>query len=308
MKKILIIKLGALGDFIIALGAIMRQVEQYPDAEFTLMTHSSLIPIARQTGKFSNYIVDNRVSYLNLKEQMRIARAAISGEFDIVIDFQSNRRVRCNYYSALRLLSGKSYEWIDAVRSKKISIAKKRAFSWGSATTEECCVPEPTTDLSFLHGENKYFGELPERFVLMIPGCSPKHPFKRWPVQNYCAVAQRLAERGVHSVVMGTQAESAEVESIVASSPMVVSMLNKTSLLDIPDLVRRSIAVIGNDTGPSHIAAFSGRPNIAIFDQRTAASVTCGKQSINLVSPSSIDRITVDMVWEKLLPILENAE
>ena len=89
---------------------------------------------------------------------------------------------------------------------------------------------------------------------------------------------------------------------------MVVSMLNKTSLLDIPDLVRRSIAVIGNDTGPSHIAAFSGRPNIAIFDQRTAASVTCGKQSINLVSPSSIDRITVDMVWEKLLPILENAE
>lgn len=308
MKKILIIKLGALGDFIIALGGIMRQVEQYPDAEFTLMTHSSLIPIARQTGMFSNYIVDNRVSYLNLKEQMRIARAAITGGFDIVIDFQSNRRVRCNYYSALRLLSGKSYEWIDAVRSKKINITKKRAFSWGSSTTEKCCIPEPATDLSFLHGENKHFGELPERFVLMIPGCSPKHPFKRWPVQNYCAVAQRLAERGVHSVVMGTKAETAEVESIVASSPMVVSMLNKTSLLDIPDLVRRSIAVIGNDTGPSHIAAFSGRPNIAIYDQRTAACVTRGKQSINLVSPSSIEQITVDMVWEKLLPILENAE
>lgn len=308
MKKILIIKLGALGDFVIALGGIMHQVRQYSDAEFTLMTHSSLIPIARQTGIFSSYIVDNRVSYLNLKEQIRIAREAVTGGFDIVIDFQSNRRVRCNYYNTFRWLSGKSFEWIDAGRSKKINVTKKRAFSWGRSTVEKCCIPEPVTDLSFLHGENKYFSELPEHFVLMIPGCSPKHPFKRWPVQNYCAVAQLLAERGVHSVVMGTQAEAAEVESIVSSSPMAVSMLNKTSLLDIPDLVRRSIAVIGNDTGPSHIAAFSGRPNIAIFDQRTASSVTRGKQSINLVSPSSIDHITVDLVWEKLLPILEDAE
>lgn len=307
MKKILIIKLGALGDFIIAIGAMVRLREQNPDAEFSLMTNRAFLPIARQMGIFSNYIIDNRGSYFNFKELKRIVGEVIGHGFDTVYDFQCTGRTRRNYYSVFRLLMGKSYEWIDAVNNSKNCVSKKRAFSWGSSTVEPCQVVIPTTDLSFLHGENKHFDELPERFVLMIPGCSPKHPYKRWPVQNFSAVAQRLAEQGIHTVVMGTQAEAEEVNGIVSSTPMAVSMLNKTSLLDIPDLVRRSIAVIGNDTGPSHIAAFSGRPNIAIFDQRTAASVTRGKQSINMVSPGTIDLITVDMVWEKLQPILEQA-
>ncbi len=308
MKKILVIKLGALGDFIISIGGIMRLKEVYPDAEFTLMTHRSLISIAQQMGMFSDFIIDNRTSYFNIGEHARIAREVLSHKFDIVIDYQANRRTRCNYYSVLRWLSSASFEWIDAVKFKKINIEKKRAYSWGKSTVGTHKVEYPRTELSFLHGENKHFGELPERFVLMIPGCSPKHPYKRWPVHYFREIAQRLAARGIHSVVMGTQAEAAEVEGITSDMPMAVSMLNKTSLLDIPDLVRRSIAVIGNDTGPSHIAAFSGRPNIAIFDQRTAASITRGAQSINLVSPSTIDLITVDMVWEKLLPILDRAE
>lgn len=75
------------------------------------------------------------------------------------------------------------------------------------------------TDLSFMHGEGLHFDELPERYVMMIPGCSPSHPYKRWPVENFCALARRLAERGISSVVIGTRAEAAEVEAIAASSP-----------------------------------------------------------------------------------------
>ena len=308
MKKILVIKLGALGDFIIALGGIMKLRERFPEAEFTMMTHKSLIPIAKQTGMFSSFITDNRGSYMNFREQARLFREVMAGDFDAVIDFQANPRTEKKYYSVMRWFMSRPYCWINTIKRVKRNIDKTHAFSWGKCTEEEFITQWPKTDLSFLHGENKYFHELPERFVLMIPGCSPTHPYKRWPVENFSAVAQKLAERGIHSVVMGTKAESAEVEAIVASTPMAVSMLNKTSLLDIPDLVQRSLAAVGNDTGPSHIAAYSGRPNIAIFDQRTAASVTNGPQSINLVSPSTIDLITVDMVWEKLLPIIEAAE
>ncbi len=307
MKKILVIKLGALGDFIIALGGIMKLRERYPEAEFTLMTHKSLIPIAAQTGMFSSYIVDNRVSYWNIREQMRIFREVMHGGFDAIIDFQGNPRTEKKYYSVMRWFMRRPYCWINTIKHEKRNIRKTRPFCWGKCEVEEFTTAWPKTDLSFLHGENKYFHELPGKYVLMIPGCSPTHPYKRWPVENFSSLVQKLAERGIHSVVLGTKAEAAEVEAIVASSPMAVSMLNKTSLLDIPDLVRRSLAAVGNDTGPSHIAAYSGRPNIAIFDQRTAASITRGPLSINLVSPSTIDLITVEMVWEKLLPILEEA-
>lgn len=308
MNKILVIKLGALGDFFISIGAMLKLRERFPEAEFTLMTHKSLVPLAKQMGMFSNFIIDNRGSYFNLPELSRIFSEVLAGDFDAIFDFQKTARTDKKYFSVIRWLMPHSFQWIKPYKNLVRRVQKNRSWSWGSSTEEPYEVEHPVTDLSFMHGENKHFDELPERFVLMIPGCSPTHPYKRWPVENFKAIAQRLAERQIHSVVMGTAAESAEVEAIVSATPMAVSMLNKTSLLDIPDLVRRSLAAVGNDTGPSHIAAFSGRPNIAIFDQRTAASITRGAQSINLVSPSTIDLITVDMVWDKLLPIIEKQE
>ena len=61
-----------------------------------------------------------------------------------------------------------------------------------------------------------------------------------------------------------------------------------------------ALATVGNDTGPSHMAAMSGGPTIAIYDNRTRNSATRGPKSINLVSDSTIDQISVDMVWERL--------
>lgn len=302
MQNILVIKLGALGDFIISLGTMMQIRKQFPESRITLMTNKAFLNIARQSGAFDDYIIDNRTSYWNFKEQLRLFRDVMTCSPDCIIDLQNNKRTRMKYYPVLRYCIGKSFLWSAYGVAHRVT--KTKGCSWGTQEAAELPLNRATTDLSFLHGENKHFDELPGKFVLFIPGCSPTHPYKRWPVGNYKQLALRLAEKGIHTVVMGTAAEATEVNAIAAASPMVVSMLNKTSLLDIPDLVRRSIAVVGNDTGPSHIAAFSGRPTIAIFDQRTASSVTTGPQSINLVSPSTIDLITVDMVWEKLTPHL----
>lgn len=302
MQNILVIKLGALGDFIISIGTMMMIRKRFPDAKITLMTNKAFLSIARQSGAFDDYIIDNRVSYWNLKEQVRLFRDIMKCNPDCIIDLQNNKRTRMKYYPVLRYCIGKSFTWVAYKVAHRVT--KTRCCSWGTRENDDLIINKVTTDLSFLHGENKHFGELPEKFVLFIPGCSPTHPYKRWPSDYYRQLALRLAEKGVHTVVMGTAAEAAEVNAIASVSPMVVNMLNKTSLLDIPDLVRRSIAVVGNDTGPSHMAAFSGIPTIAIFAQRTASSVTTGPQSINLISPGAIELITVDMVWEKLAPFL----
>ncbi len=308
MKNILIIKLGALGDFIIILGYMMSIRKKYPDAKITLMTNKAFLSIAKQSGAFDDYIIDNRASYWNFKEQLRILREVLRGGFDYIIDCQANKRTRLKYYPVFRYFMPKTFCWTSLGSGSVVKVEKRSSLSWGTESRTPVEVELVTTDLSFLHGENKYFSELPERFVLFIPGCSPTHPYKRWPVGYFKQLANRLAEQGIHTVVMGTKAEAAEVDAIAQASSMVISMLNKTSLLDIPDLVRRSIAVVGNDTGPSHIAAYSGKPVIAIFDQRTARSITRGPQSINLVSDSTIDLITVDMVWEKLSPFLNPAK
>lgn len=199
----------------------------------------------------------------------------------------------------------KSFSWARIRYNTVTHVEKTKARTWGKAREEEYIFEPALTDLTFLHGENKHFHELPERFVTMIPGCSPGHPHKRWPSYRFAELAKRLAEHGIHSVVIGTKAEASEIEAIVSSCPMAVNMLNKTSLMDIPDLAQRALATVGNDTGPSHMTALSGTPMIALYATRTKPCSIKGKQAINMVSPGTIDQITVDDVWEKLEPFLK---
>lgn len=300
MEKILIIKHGALGDFVLAMGAMFDIRKKHPDAELHLLTGKAFVNMGKKMGIFTDFIIDNRVSYMRVEESLRPLRAIAKGGYSMIYDLQTSTRTRYKYFSVLRWMIPHSYIWVDGKLGTFRHIEKNGAFGPGKLTEEKQELTWPATDLSFLHGDNKELSTLPEKYVLLISGCSPTHPYKRWPVASFSALAKRLAERGISSVLIGTDAEAAEINAIAAATPLAVSMLNKTSLMDVPDLARRALATVGNDTGPSHMAAMSGGPTIAIYDHRTRFSVTRGPQSVNLVSDSTIDRITVDMVWEKL--------
>lgn len=296
-KKILIIKLGALGDFVIAIGSMMEIKRMHPDAELTLMTNSAFLPMAKQMGIFSDYIIDNRVSYFNLSAQWKLLSSVTNARFDRIYDLQGVSRTHKKYFRMLKLFTKAPFEWVNIYKQELRRVTSK----FGAVQTEPFAFEQRVTDLRFLHGENKHFHELPQKFVLLIPGCSPNHPHKRWPIEYYSQLAQRLAERGISSVVIGTKAEEQEISAICSSCDKAVNMMNKTAILDIPDLCARALAIVGNDTGPSHMASFTCQPTIAIYDKRTACGALRGPKSVNLVSPDTIEKITVDMVWEKLL-------
>lgn len=111
-----------------------------------------------------------------------------------------------------------------------------------------------------MHGEGLHFDELPERYVMMIPGCSPQPSLQALARGKFLCPGETPGGAGVSSVVIGTRAEAVEVEAIAASSPLAVSFLGKSSLMDIPQMALRSLACVGNDTGPTHMCAYAGVP------------------------------------------------
>lgn len=300
MEKILIIKHGALGDVVLSLGAMQALKRERPEARFTLMTMKPFVAIAEQAGVFDDYIIDNRRPMLNLRETSRVIRALLAGGFDTIYNYQFSQRTR-HYRRLLRLLAPRgTYRWIETSSATCYTITKRSRLGTGRVEESPATLPQVTTDLSFLHGEGKHFDKLPPRYVLLIPGCSPQHPYKRWPVENYREIVRRLAERDIAAVVLGTRAEAAEAEAICAENPSVVNMVGLTSLLDVPQVALRSLAVVGNDTGPSHMAALTGRYTIAIFDARNARSVLRGPHCASLVSEGGVELVTPDAVWERL--------
>lgn len=304
MENILVIKHGALGDVVLALGTMQELKRRHPGARFTLMTMAPFVAMAKQADVFEDYIIDNRRSFFCLGETRRVLGAVLAGRFDLIYDLQCSQRTR-HYRRLLRWLSPKGeYRWIEATTGRCHQVTKSCRLGWGHEATTVVEMPRVTTDLSFMHGAGEHFHLLPERYVLLIPGCSPQHPYKRWPVESYRELVCRLAERGISSVVLGTRAEAAEAEAICRDNPSTVNMVGLTSLLDVPQVALRSMAVVGNDTGPSHMAALTGVFTIAIFDQRNARSVLRGPRCASLVSEGGVELITPDKVWAHLEPEL----
>jgi ADP-heptose:LPS heptosyltransferase len=92
---------------------------------------------------------------------------------------------------------------------------------------------------------------------------------KRWPVERYGALAVALAERGMTPVVIGGEAERESGEALVRLCPQALDLCGRTDFAEVSSLARGAAIVIGNDTGPLHLAALSGAPVVALFSRES---------------------------------------
>jgi heptosyltransferase-2 len=108
--------------------------------------------------------------------------------------------------------------------------------------------------------------EGPRCFVGLNPGAS-FGPAKRWPVDRYAALGDRLVEAlGADVLVFGSKAERPLAEAVARSmqhTPVVLA--GATTLRQWIALTERCRLVVANDSGPMHVAAATGVPVVAIF-------------------------------------------
>ena len=300
-QKILVIKHGALGDIALALGTMKEIRRRHPEAQIDVLTMSSFASFLEGSQIFDHVIIDNRPSWQLGQWYKTCFRVLARSGYEIIIDLQANNRTRFRYFSLARLFSPKTLRWAHLPEQGGIlrTVEKKCALSWGTLSTSPFPLEWQQSDLSFIQGKGEHFSLLPDKYVLLIPGSSPQHPYKRWPVAFFKQLVAKLAQNGIYSVILGTQAEAQEVEEIAQSHPYGISFLGKSSLLDIPTIAQRALATVGNDTGPTHIASLCHQPTIGLYPEKNKASRLKGNQSETLLAPT-LEEISVDKVWQTL--------
>jgi ADP-heptose:LPS heptosyltransferase len=102
-------------------------------------------------------------------------------------------------------------------------------------------------------------------YALIAPGASPGRPTKRWPLQNFIQLARVLEGAGLTPVVVGGGQEIAMAEAIVRAAPTALALTGRTKLVELAALGAEAAVLIGNDTGPTHLAAFAGAPTVVLF-------------------------------------------
>jgi heptosyltransferase-1 len=96
-------------------------------------------------------------------------------------------------------------------------------------------------------------------YAVLLPGTNWET--KRWPVEKFGALVEPMKERfGLETVVAGGP-DDVELGERIGG----VNLAGRTSIKELVALIAGAELVIGNDSGPSHIAAAMGRPLVMMF-------------------------------------------
>lgn len=269
-EKILVIKLGALGDFVQALGPMAAIRKHHAEAHITLLTTKPFEGFGRDCGYFDEIWVDGRPGALNLPEWMKSRKKLNAAHFTRVYDLQNNDRT--SFY--FQLFKTPKPEWVGTApgashRNTSPERTAGHAFDGHVQTLGLAGIDNVKVDtLAWMQADISAF-DLKEPYVLLVPGSAPDRPEKRWPAQKYGALATELAGQDFQPVLLGTDAESEVTRIIHEQCPAALNLTGQTSLAQIVTLARDAAFAIGNDTGPMHMIGPTGCLSLVLFSSHS---------------------------------------
>jgi len=314
--RILVLKLGALGDFVQAFAGFEAIRTAHPDAELTLLTTPPFADLARASGLFHHIETDGRPA--SLADELKMLLRLRQRHYRRVYDLQTSSRSRLYFYAFLPnppqwsgISRGASHPQrrpdrdalhnLDRIADQLHDAGIAPAYPPGEA---------PAPDLGWAardpQGVLRRFG-LARPFVLLAPGASQVKAEKFWPLERYAALARRLADAGLTVALVGGPAEVDACEGIARDAPGVVSLAGRTSLLDLAALGAQAALAVGNDSGPTHLMAYAGAPGLMLMSRATDPGHCAPRARMGWLKREDLADLPVDEVFDTLRPIILGA-
>lgn len=297
-QRILIIKHGALGDFILALGPFAAIRAHHRDANIVLLTTAPFAALVYSSPYFDEIWVDTRPPIWSVAAIYALRRRLRGGNFTRVYDLQTSRR--SSVY--LRLFGRPAPEWSGIAPGcshphRNQSRDRMHTLERQQDQLRDAGIPDVRApDLGWLDGNLSEF-VLPPRFALIVPGGAPHRPAKRWPPEAYATLITKLATSGVAAVLLGGPADSAAIKAIRAEAPMAIDLSERTSIGHIAALARRAAGAIGNDTGPMHLIAALHCPSVVLFSRASDPKLSAPRGPlVRIIAVDDLATLTPDAV------------
>ena len=289
-EHVLVIKLGALGDFVQALGPFQAIRQHHQSAHITLLTTSRFSGIGAGSGFFDEIFTNVPSAWWSFGERSRLRGFLNSNRFTRVYDLQTSRRSS----AFLRMFQGFKPEWSGIAKgcSHHHDNPSRDLMHTIERQEEQLHIAGilnvPTPNLDWLDADVDHFS-LNDDFVLIVPGGSARRLKKRWPVQKYIDLANDLLLCGLLPVLLGGEDEKDVLGSIHLGCSRARNLCAKTNLFEVAGLARRAVGAIGNDTGPMHITAAVGCPSVVLYSAVSNPGL-CGQrgEAVKIVRRTSL--------------------
>ena len=306
--SVLIIKLGALGDFIQALGPMAAIRTRHKGERIVLLTTRSYYDFAEASGYADQVWLDQRPEVFEIKKWLAFRRVLRNAGLKRVYDLQTSDR-SCFYYRLF--FPNKPPEWSGIARGCSLphdnpdrdnmhTVERQREQMTQAGVHMEGFDDISKLNLSWASADISVFG-LPKNFALLVPGGAQHRPAKRWGEANFKALAAGFMARGHTPVLLGGVEEAALIGAIAAAVPGAIDLAGRTDLLQMAELGRGANFAVGNDTGPMHLITAIGCKSVVLYSHESDPAL-CGQRGrdVTILRRASLAELSTDDVLETI--------
>ena len=305
MNRILIIRGGAIGDFILTLPAMRGLREAYPEAHVEVLGYKHIAALAEKrfyAGAVRSIEYAPLAAFFGRGAELPDDLANYFAGFDLIISylydpdgiFATNLR-RCGVED---LIIGRSKLEEDAPAAQQLARAMRELDVEISDFAPRVFPSREDRQLAaeFLRG-------LPEPVVALHPGSGSAA--KNWPLENWLTFGSDLLGRddfGGSILVVGGEADEAQLRELQSAWPHArVRFARNLPLPQLAAALERTI-FIGHDSGISHLAAAAGANCIVLFGPSDPAIWAPRNNNVQIISAPNGDlrQLNVDLVWRAL--------
>ncbi|MDO9046953.1 MAG: lipopolysaccharide heptosyltransferase I [Methylobacter sp.] len=290
--KIAIVKLSALGDIVHAMVALQFIKAHSPQIQIDWIVEERFAEVLKHNPDIDNILTVNlkalKTNKAGIFAQLKKIRSYAKNNYDLVIDAQGliKSAVTAKLVSAGRMCMP------QASRGKRIAgfdadSIREKAASWFYDVKVACAYDANTIDRNalilssplgiritteqilnkkpFLFFNNEdpqiYDFLLKDRINIMLV-IGSTWDSRNYPAAKFVKIAEALQQNCL--VIWGNEQEKATAEWMSTQSEL-IKVMPKLELNSLKALIAKADLLIGNDTGPTHMAWGLNRPSITIF-------------------------------------------
>lgn len=260
--KILVIRGGAIGDFILTLPALAALRRQFPDAVLEVLGYPHIVPLAVAGGLADNVrSIDARslASFFARHGDLAEDLSDYFSEFDIIVSYLYDPdeifRTNISRCSPAQFIKGPH----RPEESGRVSAAQAFLKPLERLAIFEAD-PVPRLSLKAEQGPTTA-----RRRLALHPGSGSE--LKNWPEARWAELIQHLlAASALDLLLVGGEAEGERLQRLSAALPPTrVRVAKNLPLADLAHLLARCCGFVGHDSGISHLAAAVGLPGVVLW-------------------------------------------
>ncbi len=296
--RILVIKHGALGDVIQAEGAFHDIRANFPDARIAVLTTPAYRRIFERCPWVDVVLVDPRTPRWRLDAMWALRRRLRAEGFERVFDLQVQRRTA--FYRRWML---PDVPWIGRRPPEGEAIPAIDRFAAQLADAGLTIRHSRRPDVGWMANNASAILDragVRAPYIVLIPTSSAAH--KQWP--HFAALAERLVAAGRTVVTVPGPGEIDACRAIPG-----VTLLDADgrwlSFFQLAGVLRSAAFVVGNDTGPTHMASHLGVPGLALFGPHMAARLTGVEAgAVRAIEVTDLAALPPDHVFQRMTAML----